>query len=180
MSTRTAAFAGACTAALVLASGAAAMAAPGDHGHKPDKTTKSNHAHAPKVHKGEVGVTKLQIINVKKQRDVATEDAVVRAHVQVKDRSKAFTPDQVTLKVVDSTGADTTMAVDAVRKGRSKVVTNWHASFTVAAGSVAPGATATYCIKVVKVSDGTDLLDTTKAKGLKGRDCVTVVNSTPA
>ncbi len=172
---RTALAAGACAAALVLASGASAFAAP-----KPDA-----HQKADKPAKAAVAVTKLQIVNVKKVRDVATADAVIRAHVQVKDHSKKFSPDSVTLKVVqksDTGEVESTLVVDAVRKGKSKVVTNWLAKITVPQGSVAPGETATYCIRVVKALDATvdAPLASTKAKGLAGRDCVTVTNSATA
>jgi hypothetical protein len=130
--------------------------------------------------KAKFGVSKLSILHAKKERDVATEDAMLKAQVKVKDHSKAFDPASVTLKVTkDGTDDDGTVKVDAKLVGKSKVVSNWRAKLTIPAGSVAPGETATYCIKVVKVDpEDTEAVPTAiKAKGLQGRDCVTVVNS---
>ena len=66
----------------------------------------------------------------------------------------------------------------AARKvGRSAVVSTWAAAITVPRGSVA----ATYCLKLVKVDDASaaTLPVLALAKGLQGRDCFTVVNTTP-
>jgi hypothetical protein len=100
-------------------------------------------------------------------------------HVQVKDFDKKFNPTSVKIVVVEKvTGMPvTTFTVGARRIGASKVVSNWAASVTVPAGSAA----AQYCLKLVKVDDASPatLPVLALAKGLQGRDCFTVVNTTP-
>ena len=160
----------AATAAAVALAPMAAVAAPAAKPDKPVKPVKPNFS-----------VSKLTILKHKKKVDVATKDAVIKARVKVKDKSKAFDPTKVKLVVTEKeTGeAKDTFVVDARLRGKSKVVSNWQAKITVPAGSVEPGATAVYCIKLVKVNDGDpSTLPVTKlAKGLRGRDCVKVVNS---
>jgi hypothetical protein len=125
-------------------------------------------------------VSKLVLVGHTRTYDVANADAVVKARVQVKDHDKKFDPATVTLLVKEKTsGLPASMTtVNAHLAGRSKVVSNWHATITVAKGSVAPGATATYCISLVKVADGTAVTPVrTSAKGLTGRDCFNVINT---
>ena len=155
------------SAAMLVVPAAVATATP-----RPDKPMKA-----------QFGVSKLSIVHANKVLDVASQDAALKVHIQVKDRSKAFDPASVTLKVTkNGTDDDGTVKVDARLVGTSKVTSNWRARLTIPAGSVAPGQTATYCITVVKVGpEGTEALPTAiKAKGLQGRDCVTVVNSATA
>jgi hypothetical protein len=133
---------------------------------------------APKPH-AKFEVTKLTLSG-HRTYDVANADAIVKARIQVKDHDKTFDPATVTLSVREKTsGLPASMTtVKARLAGRSKVVSNWHATITVAKGSVAPGTTATYCITLVKVADGTAVTPVrTSAKGLAGRDCFNVTNS---
>jgi plastocyanin len=125
-------------------------------------------------------VSKLAIVGHTRTYDVADKDAVVKARIQVKDHDKKFDPASVTLTVTEKisglpAGSTTFKARLA---GHSKVVSNWHATITVAKGSVAPGTTATYCIALVKVADGTAVTPVrVSAKGLVGRDCFNVTNT---
>jgi hypothetical protein len=127
-------------------------------------------------------VSALALAGHTRTYDVGTVAAVVRARVQVKDHDKAFDPATVTLTLTEQASGVpvATSTVDAVRVGHSRVVSNWHATVTVPAGAVAPGATATYCVRVVTVADQGALPVTARARGLAGRDCFTVTNSTPA
>jgi len=163
---RIALLAGTAVTASALAIAPAATAAP------KEKPVKPNFA-----------VSKLSIVNYKKTVDVAKKDATVKFKVQVKDKSKKFNPTSVRLTVTEKvSGAEaTTVVVKTKRTGKSKVVTSWSGKLTVAKGSVEPGATAVYCVSLVKVNDSDpDTLPVVKtAKGLSGRDCFTVVNSTP-
>ena len=126
-------------------------------------------------------VSKLAIVGHTRTYDVANADAVAKVTVQVKDHDKTFDPATVTLAVKEKVSGQPALmtTVNAHRVGRSKVVTNWHATITVAKGSVAPGATATYCISLVKLADGTAVEPVrTSAKGLVGRDCFNLINTT--
>ena len=132
----------------------------------------------PKPH-AKFEVSKLVLVG-HRTYDVANADAVVKARIQVKDHDKKFDPATVTLSVTEKTsGLPASMTtVKAHLAGHSKVVSNWHATITVAKGSVAPGATATYCITLVKVADGTAVTPVrVSAKGLTGRDCFNVTNT---
>jgi hypothetical protein len=126
-------------------------------------------------------VTKLSIVHYKKTVDVATKGAKVKVRVQVKDHSKKFNPTSVKLVVSEKVSGEeaTQVTVKTHRTGKSKSVTNWQGTLSVPAGAVAPGTTATYCIKLVKVNDAdpstAPVVKT--AKGLAGRDCFTVKNS---
>jgi hypothetical protein len=106
--------------------------------------------------------------------DVSAAPATLKARVQVKDFSKKFDPATVRLVVVEKSGGAIvdTMTVKARKAGRSAVVSNWLARITIPQGS----APATYCIALVKVDDASPAtLPVLKlAKGLQGRDCVTV------
>ena len=128
-------------------------------------------------------VSKLKIVNYKKTIDVAEKDAKVKVQATVKDKSKKFDPTSVKLVVTEKeTGeAKDTFVVKAKLKGKSKVVSNWRGTIGIPQGSVDPGATAVYCVKLVKVndSDPSTLPVVKSAKGLSGRDCFTVTNSTP-
>ncbi|MFN8168188.1 MAG: hypothetical protein U0S36_05335 [Candidatus Nanopelagicales bacterium] len=151
-------------AALVAAPLAAAQAAPAA---KPTKTAKPKFA-----------VTKLVIVGTTTTYDVTAADAKVKVHVQVKDKDKKFNPATVKLVVVEKVAGTVvdTITVDAKRVGKSKVVTNWHATVTVPKGSPA----ATYCLSLVKVDDTSpDTLPVVAtAKGLAGRDCFVVTSTT--
>jgi hypothetical protein len=152
------------TAALVAAPLAASQAAPAAK-------------HTPTA-KPKFAVTKLVVVGKKKTYDVTSAAAVVKVHVQVKDKDKKFDPATVKLVVVEKEAGTVvdTFTVDAKKVGKSKVVSNWHAKITVPAGSTA----ATYCLKVVKVDDANPatLPAVATAKGLAGRDCFAVVNTT--
>jgi hypothetical protein len=139
---------------------------------------KPNHDKPAKA-KDSVSVSKLSILHAKKDRDVTTKDAVLKAQVKVKDHSKKFAPDTVTLKVVqkdETSEMVQAFPVDAKLVGKSKVASNWRAKITIPAGTAA----GKYCIRLVKVDmSSTDEVPPTvvRAKGLQGRDCVTVINS---
>jgi hypothetical protein len=154
------------TAALVAVSLplAASQAAPAA---KPTKNVKPKFA-----------VTKLVVVGKKKTYDVTAADAVVKVHVQVKDKDKKFDPASVKLVVVEKVGGTVvdTITVSARKVGKSKVVSNWHAKVTVPQGSPA----ATYCLSLVKVDDANPatLPVVATAKGLAGRDCFVVKNTT--
>ena len=125
-------------------------------------------------------VSKLAIVGHTRSYDVADADAVVKSRIQVKDHDKKFDPATVTLSVTEKVSGlpAVSTTVKARLAGKSKVVSNWHATVTVAKGSVAPGTTATYCIALVKVADGTAVTPVrASAKGLVGRDCFTVTNT---
>ncbi len=131
------------------------------------------------AHKVKFAVTKLVIVGTTRTYDVTSAAAVVKVRVQVKDSDKKFNPASVKLVVVEKVAGTVvdTFTVVATRVGKSKVVTNWHAKVTVPAGSAA----ATYCLRMVKVDDASPgtLPVLATAKGLAGRDCFTVVNTTP-
>jgi plastocyanin len=152
------------SAALVAAPLAASQAAPAA-----PKTPKA----APKF-----AVTKLVVVPKKKTYDVTAADAVVKVRVQVKDKDKKFDPASVKLVVVEKVAGVVvdTITVSARKVGASKVVSNWHAKVTVPMGSPA----ATYCLKIVKVDDANPatLPEIATAKGLAGRDCFVVTNTT--
>ena len=154
------------SAALVAAPLAASQAAPSP-GAKHTPTAKPKFA-----------VTKLVVVGKKKTYDVTAADAVVKVHVQVKDKDKKFDPTSVKLVVVEKVGGTVvdTITVSARKVGASKVVSNWHAKVTVPKGSPA----ATYCLKIVKVDDANPatLPVLATAKGLAGRDCFVVTNTT--
>ena len=162
MRTEKAFLATALAGALVLAPLAAATAAP------------SKSAPAPRF-----VISKLGIVGSTVTYDVTKAPATIKVHVQVKDFDKKFNPTSVKIIVVEKvTGMPvTTFTVGARRVGASKVVSNWAASVTVPAGSAA----AQYCLKIVKVDDANPatLPVLALAKGLQGRDCFTVVNTTP-
>jgi len=124
-------------------------------------------------------VSKLGIVGHTTTYDVTAKPAVIKAQVQVKDFDKKFDPTSVKLVVVEKASGvpATTFTVAARKIGRSAVVSNWAAAITVPKGSVA----ATYCITIVKVDDANPatLPVLALAKGLQGRDCFTVVNTTP-
>jgi hypothetical protein len=124
-------------------------------------------------------VSKLGIVGSTTTYDVTAAPATIKVHVQVKDFDKKFDPTTVKIVVVEKvTGLPaTTFTVGARRVGRSAVVSNWQAAVTVPKGSVA----ATYCLRLVKVDDASPatLPVLALAKGLLGRDCFTVVNTTP-
>jgi plastocyanin len=128
--------------------------------------------------KPKFAVTKLVVVGKKKTYDVTSAAAVVKVRVQVKDRDKKFDPATVKLVVVEKVAGTVvdTFTVSARKVGKSKVVSNWHAKVTVPAGSPA----ATYCLKVVKVDDASPatLPAVATAKGLAGRDCFVVTNTT--
>jgi len=152
------------SAALVAAPLAASQAAPA-----------AKHSPTPKA---KFAVTKLVVVGKKKAYDVTAADAVVKVRVQVKDRDKKFDPATVKLVVVEKIAGTVvdTFTVSARKVGASKVVSNWHAKITVPKGSAA----ATYCIRVVKVDDASPatLPAVAMAKGLAGRDCFVVTNTT--
>ena len=130
-------------------------------------------------------LTKLSIVPNKGTFNVygATTDLTVRARVQVKDFDKKFDPRTVKLVVIEKLSGQPSaiVRVNAFPRGKSKVVSNWSADLTVPNGTVAEGATATYCIALVKVDDTSPatLPVVATAKGLSGRDCFTVVNTKP-
>ncbi len=136
---------------------------------------------APKAHP-RFEVSALSLVGHTRSYDVATAAAVARARVQVKDHDKTFDPTSVVLTVTEQvSGATvTTSTVAATRVGHSRVVSNWHATITVDQGSVAPGTTATYCLRLVTATDQGALPVSAAAKGLVGRDCFTVTNSAQA
>jgi hypothetical protein len=150
------------TGAIVVAPLAAASAAP----------TKATHA--PRF-----VVSKLGIVGSKVVYDVTKAPATIKVRAQVKDFDKKFDPKTVKLVVVEKvTGTPaTTFTVGARLVGRSPVVSNWLASITVPAGSAA----AQYCVRIVKVDDASPatLPVLALAKGLQGRDCFSVVDTTP-
>jgi len=130
--------------------------------------------------KAKFAVTKLSIIRPDATRNVNAADAVIKAQVQVKDLDKKFDPKSVTLVVVEKASGTpvATAAVKAKRLGRSAVVTSWAATITVPKGSVDAGATVSYCLTLVKVDPASPaaLPVVATAKGLAGRDCVSVTN----
>lgn len=142
-------------------------------------------AKADKPVKPKFVVSKLSIVKHKKTVDIASGEKTVKVHVTVKDKSKAFDPKSVRLVVAEKVSGEeaTRVVVKAKLVGKSKVVSNWRAKLAIPADAVEPGSTATYCVKLVKVNDDdpSTLPVVKTAKGLTGRDCVTVVNSsTPA
>jgi hypothetical protein len=170
MRTRTAVIAALMTGAVALAPVAGANAAKPDP--KPEKAQKSE--------KPAFAVTKLSL-GGKKTVDVTDEAATVKVRVQVKDKSGTFDPAKVRLSIVEKVTGEENVGsvVTAKLAGKSKKVSNWVGKVTIPQDSVAAGTEATYCVKLVKVvADDTSAEPVVAtAKGLKGRDCVTVVNS---
>ena len=176
MRMRTATIAVATAAALALAPLSGAVAAKPDD--KPQKPKKSQKADKPAFK-----VSKLSLGN-KKVVDVADADATVKVRVQVKDRSGEFDPAKVRLSIVEKTAGTEVenLTVNAKRAGKSKKVSNWVGKVRIPQDSVPAGTSVTYCVKLVKVvaDDASAEPVVATAKGLKGRDCVTVVNSDEA
>ena len=143
-------------------------------------------AAAPKAKKKvtpDFSITKLSITNYNKTVDVKSGPRTVKFQVQVKDKSKKFDPATVRLAVTEKVtgGESSTITVKTHRVGKSKVVTNWRGKLIIPTPEIAPGASATYCVKLVKVDDTSSatLPVVKSAKGLSGRDCFTAINSTP-
>jgi hypothetical protein len=138
--------------------------------------TAASHKPAPKPR---FIISALQIIGSKASYDVTSAAATVRLRVQVKDFDKKFDPASVKVVVVEkvSGAAADTVTVTTHRVGRSRVVSSWLGTITVPKGSAA----ASYCLKLVKVDDASPatLPVLATAKGLAGRDCFTVTNTTP-
>lgn len=135
-------------------------------------------AHAKRPARFEV--SSVSVVGHDRAYDVATADAVVRARVQVKDHDRTFDPASVVLTVTEQVSgvALDTSRVQARLVGKSKVVSNWRATITVPVGSVAPATTATFCVVLVTVADGSAVAPVrTTAKGQLGRSCFTVTNS---
>ena len=126
-------------------------------------------------------VTALALVGHQRTFDVAGAAVVARARVQVKDHDKKFDPTSVVLTVAEQVSGTpvTTTTVAATRVGNSRVVSNWRAAITVPQGSVAPGTTVTYCLRVVTAADQGAAPVTASARGLAGRDCFQVTNSAP-
>jgi hypothetical protein len=168
MRTRTAAIAAVTAAGLALAPMAGATAVKPDPKPKAEKTEKVGFA-----------VTKLKVVG-KKTVDVADQDATIKVRAQVKDKSKAFDPSKVRITLVEkvSGAEDERFTVTAKLAGKSKKVSNWVGKVNVPQDSVAEGTEAVYCVKLVKVvaDDPSEEPVVAQAKGLQGKDCVTVVN----
>jgi hypothetical protein len=126
-------------------------------------------------------VSALGLVGHTRVYDVADAPAVARVRVQVKDHDKTVDPTSVVLTVVEQVSGEpgNTTAVAATRVGSSRVVTNWHAAITLAQGAVAPGTTATYCLRLVTAAAPGTAVVTATARGLAGRDCFAVTNTGP-
>lgn len=138
--------------------------------------TAASHKPAPKPR---FVVSALQIIGSKASYDVTAAGATVRLRVQVKDFDRKFNPTSVKVVVVErrSSAVAATFTVATHRVGRSRVVTSWLGTISVPKGS----APASYCLTLVKADDTSPatLPVVATAKGLAGRDCFTVTNTTP-
>jgi hypothetical protein len=169
MRARSAAVAAVTATAMVLAPAAGAFAT------KPDPKPKKQ-----KAEKVAFSVTQLKVAG-KKKVDVADKAARIKIRAQVKDSSKTFDPATVRITLVEKVSGEegARLVVDARLAGKSKKVSNWVGKVNVPQGSVAEGAEAVYCVKLVKVVADDPAAEpvAASAKRLKGRDCVTVVNS---
>lgn len=125
-------------------------------------------------------VSKLAIIGSRTTFDVTKTAAVIKIRVQVKDHDKAFNPGSVNIVVAlkdSDPKTPTAFEVKTRLAGHSRVVSNWLGVINVPAGS----ASGTYCLRTVWVDPtSTAALPVVfSAPRLPGRDCFTVVNTTP-
>ena len=180
MHVRGAAVALTAAAALVLTPMAVAFAAPNPtHG-----TPASHSTHAAHPVKARFVISKLVTLP-SRNLDVKAGAVTLKFAVQVKDFDKKFDPKSVSILVAEkgSTTGASNITVKTRLVGKSKVVSNWRGTLTIAQGSIPAGTKATYCVSLVKVDPtSTAVLPVlASAKGLAGRDCFTIMNSaTPA
>lgn len=109
--------------------------------------------------------------------DVKAGPVTLPVRVQVKDFDRKYDVKTVTVSWTMD-GVVQPNALQGKLVGHSRVVSNWRATLTVPT-TVAPGKSALVCLKDVTVAGASTQPVKATAKGLSGRDCVTVVNSAP-
>lgn len=162
----------------VAIANAAPGGTPGSPHPKPTATTSSGTPAAPTAPRPRPKFVVSQLtLGGARTVDVKAGPVTLPVRVQVKDFDRKYDVKTVTVSwTVD--GVVQATALQGKLVGRSRIVSNWRATLATPA-TVAPGATVKVCLKDVTVAGASTQPVKATARGLAGRDCVTVVNTAP-